>query len=117
MMSGMTEGRREWEAWFDAFTRIRDAWPTKISVSCPGCGEGSVQVSYTGDPETRIGYAIAWCESCKRGIYLSRVAIPPGAEMLTFDATDQERDAAVPPDVYLLSPDPGSDDSDDVEVV
>jgi hypothetical protein len=102
----MTESQRRWESWYQAFVRISEAWPQAIDVPCPNSDHGRVRVSYTGDPETRIGTAIVWCPDCRQGIYLSRVGIPPDAEMLSFDATQDEEDAAVPPDVTLLPPDP-----------
>jgi len=74
-------------------------------VPCPNGDHGRVRVFYTGDPETRIGTAIVWCPDCRQGIYVSRVGIPPGAETLPFDATQEEGDAAVPPAVVLLPPD------------
>ena len=102
----MTDAQRLWEAWYQAFEQISQAWPTEVEVRCPNTDRGRVRVSYTGDPDTRIGMAIVWCPECRQGIYLSRVGIPPGAEMLPFDATQEEEDAAVPPDVVLLPPDP-----------
>ena len=108
-MPGLTDTHRVWEAWMDAFGLVRDALPGSRAVPCPSCGEGNVRVSYTGDPETRIGYAIAWCDVCLNGIYLSRVGVPDGVEMLSFEATEEERDAVVP-DVRLIPPDPGLDD-------
>jgi hypothetical protein len=111
-MPEMTEQQRVWEAWVAAFSRIRDAWPADIKVKCPTCGKGEVKVSYTGDPQTRIGYAVVWCDVCLHGTYLPRVGIPDGVPMLTFESTDEERDAVVP-DVELLAPDPWLGDQDD----
>jgi hypothetical protein len=113
-MAKMTEQQRVWEAWMDAFSRVHEAAPADVAVGCPSCGKGKVRVSYTGDPESRIGYAIAWCDVCLRGIYLSRVRIPDGVDMLTFESTDAERDAVVP-DVELIAPDPWPGDDATVE--
>jgi hypothetical protein len=101
-----TDSQRVWEAWYQAFRRIRAAWPQAVEVPCPNDDHGRVRISYTGDPQTRIGTVVVWCAECRQGIYLSRVSIPEGAEMLTFDATEEEADAAVPPDLTLLPPDP-----------
>ncbi|GAA1822638.1 hypothetical protein HC028_15225 [Planosporangium flavigriseum] len=111
-MSRMTEQQGVWKAWMDAFGCIQNAAPDEVSVDCPSCGDGKVKISYTGDPQSRIGYAILWCDACLRGIHLSRVGIPEGVDMLTFDSTDEEHDAAVP-DVHLLAPDPWIEDEDD----
>ncbi|MFG1673094.1 hypothetical protein [Micromonospora sp. NPDC049282] len=110
-MTAMTEGQRVWEAWLAAYNRIRDAAPKSVEVTCPSCGRGRVHVSWTGDPVTRIGYAVVWCDACEKGIYLSRVGVPDGVEMFTFDTPEEVRDAAVP-DVELIPPDPFVDESD-----
>ncbi|WP_157441710.1 hypothetical protein [Actinoplanes awajinensis] len=100
-MPEMPDAGRRWEAWFDAFTKIRDAWPEPIDVPCPDRDQGRLHITYTGSPETRIGFATIWCDAGRNGIFLSRVGIPEGAEMLSFDATPEER-AAVIPDIRLI---------------
>ncbi|NJC86188.1 hypothetical protein [Planosporangium mesophilum] len=101
----MTEQQRVWDAWLDAFSLVHEAAPADIDVACPSCGKGKVRITYTGDPERRVGYAIAWCDLCLRGIHLCRVAIHPDVEMLTFGSSDAERRAVVP-NVELIAPDP-----------
>ena len=103
-MRKMTESQGTWEAWFDAFTRIRDAWPTPVDVRCPDGDGGRLHITYTGDPESRIGFATLWCEVGRNGIFLPRVGIPQGAEMLGFDATPEQRAAAIP-DITLITTD------------
>ena len=110
-MSEMTDSQRTWEAWFDAFTAIRDAWPTRIEVPCPDGDGGRLHITYTGNPESRIGFATLWCDVGRNGIFLSRVGIPEGADMLTFDATPEER-AAVIPNIRLIPADPYVPDED-----
>jgi hypothetical protein len=95
----------------DAFSRVHAASPEPVSVPCPSCGRGTVHVTYVGDPDSRMGYAIAWCDVCLKGIYLSRLEIPEGVEMLTFD-TPEEKFAAVVPEVDLIQPDPWLDDDE-----
>jgi hypothetical protein len=102
----MTESQRLWEAWFSAFSRVHAAWPDEVDVPCPQGDGGHVRVAYIGDPNTRIGMAFAWCDRCQQGIYLSRVGIPEGAPMLTFDASEAEQAAVIPPNLQLLDPDP-----------
>ncbi|GID31122.1 hypothetical protein [Paractinoplanes brasiliensis] len=101
----MTESQQRWEAWFDAFTRIRDAWPERVEPPCPDGDGGRLHITYTGSPESRIGFATLWCDAAHDGIFLSRVGIPEDAEMLSFDATPEER-AAVIPEIRLIPPDP-----------
>ena len=105
-MAELTEPQRQWEAWYEAFQKLREAWPADIVVPCPNTDHGRVRISYTGDPTTQIGTAIVWCADCRQGIYLSRVGIPADAAMLPFDAPEEAHDAAVPPDIKILPPDP-----------
>jgi hypothetical protein len=111
-MREMTESNRRWEAWFDAFTKIREAWPARLDVLCPEGDQGRMRITYTGSPETRIGFATMWCDVGHHGIFLPRVGIPAGAEMLPFDATPEER-AAVIPDISLIPTDPYTPDDDE----
>jgi hypothetical protein len=110
-MPEMTDSQRRWEAWFGAFTKIRDAWPESVDVPCPDGDRGRLHVTYTGGAESRIGFATLWCDVGRNGIFLSRVGIPDGADMLTFDATPEER-AAVIPDIRLIPTDPYSPDDE-----
>jgi hypothetical protein len=102
----MTESQRRWEAWFSAFSQLHAAWPDKVDVPCPESDGARLRAAYLGDPVSRIGTAFAWCETGRHGIYVSRVAIPPGADMLPFDAPDSEQDLLIPPDIEFLPPDP-----------
>ncbi|MBL7256221.1 hypothetical protein [Paractinoplanes lichenicola] len=101
----MAGAQRRWEAWFDAFTRIRDAWPVRVEALCPDGDGGRLHITYTGSSESRIGFATLWCDVARDGIFLPRVGIPEGAEMLAFDATPEER-AAVMPEIRLIPTDP-----------
>lgn len=51
---------------------------------CPECGQKSVECLYVGNPVTRIGYLPIWCKNCNKGIQISRVEIPKGANMIEF---------------------------------
>jgi hypothetical protein len=73
-------------------------------MPCPECASGTVEFQYVGDAETRRGYLDMWCRACNKGVYLSRLTIPPEAEVIDLD-----RQAAVgaktPYFVQLLPPD------------
>jgi hypothetical protein len=97
-LTEITESQRLWEAWFQAFSEVREA--------CPNCDGGAVRIAYMGDPGTPIGTAFAWCESCRQGISVCRVGIPHGAAMATFDASEEEQDAIIPADIDFLPADP-----------
>lgn len=51
---------------------------------CPECGHKSIEYIYVGNPTTHIGYLPIWCKNCNRGIQISRVEIPKGANMIEF---------------------------------
>lgn len=60
--------------WVKAYLRRLDgaeAW-------CPACARGRVQWRLAGDPSTRMGYAILWCDECGKGTRLSRLEFPMG---------------------------------------
>ncbi|MEU4564330.1 hypothetical protein AB0F72_38610 [Actinoplanes sp. NPDC023936] len=108
----MTDPSRRWQAWFDAFTKIRDAWPTRLDVRCPDGDQGHLHITYTGSAESRVGFATMWCDVGRDGIFLPRVGIPEGAEMLSFEMTAEER-AAVIPDISLIPIGPSIPDEDE----
>lgn len=53
-------------------------------IPCPHCHEKSIDYLYIGDEKTRIGYLQVWCNNCLNGIYISRVGIPEGVKMISF---------------------------------
>lgn len=54
-------------------------------IKCPHCKEKCIDYLYIGDKETRIGYLQVWCNNCLNGIYISRVGIPEGLKMISFE--------------------------------
>ena len=55
---------------------------------CPECGKGPISWRLAGDPESRVGYAILWCEACRKGCHLSRVQFPGGVSFLPMSDGD-----------------------------
>ncbi|WP_189080305.1 hypothetical protein [Mangrovihabitans endophyticus] len=102
----MTSAQAVWESWFRAFLTIHQAWPDAVEVACPDGDGGRMRVGYLADPDTRLGTAMAWCDKCRRGIYISRVSVPEGAPMAGFEASAAEQASVVPPDLELFDPDP-----------
>lgn len=83
---------REGERWFDVYDALRRRTEQASSAEvsrCPSCGASEVHVLWVGDPATRVGFAHVWCEACRRGLRLSRVAIPTSAPMLRFDQPEK----------------------------
>lgn len=67
--------------WLKAFTRATDG----EDATCPEYDHGSLQYQYVAEPDTRAGFAAAWCGACSRGIYISRTIVPDGQSFVTFD--------------------------------
>ena len=69
-------------------------------VPCPECGQGLVQSKLVGDPSTRVGFAVLWCPSCRKGTYISRVRFPEGVPFVSMFDTDAVK-AGVPEITFL----------------
>ena len=52
---------------------------------CPNCGSRKIDYQYIGDLATKVGYLDVWCNNCTYGIHVSRVRIPEGVNILSFD--------------------------------
>jgi hypothetical protein len=91
----------EFKDWLSAFARIVGDLPERRSEICPSCSDGIIQYQYVGDVQTRIGYASVWCDSCSRGIVISRVSAPNGVSMLSFEDVTKSHSI---PDFTQVSP-------------
>ncbi len=69
-------------------------------IKCPNCKKKSIDYLYIGDRKTKIGYLQIWCNECKKGIYVSRVKIPPNMKFVSFE---ESKDIELP--LYDLSDD------------
>jgi hypothetical protein len=68
-------------------------------IPCPNCGRSELKVRYIVDSESRIGYALFWCEACLHGVSVSRVRAPEG--ILTYALDDPASIAGVPEFIHL----------------
>jgi hypothetical protein len=107
----MTESQRLWEAWWDSFVQAV-ADPAGPAPTCPSHQDGGVHVVFTGDPETRLAYAVAWCDGCHEGIAIDRTIAPPEFPLVPYGHDRADRADYIPDDVKLLPPDPYVDESD-----
>ena len=89
--------------WLDLHRKI-EATPSLRDMPCPECHDGTVDFQYVGDAETRRGYLDMWCRSCNKGVYLSRLTIPAGAELIDLDR-QAAVGARIPYFVQLTPPD------------
>jgi len=70
------------------------------STACPRCS-GLVETFYCGDLGSRVGFSIVRCASCRRGVQVSRLRVPDGLPMFSFD--DPEAFGAAVGPVTLVS--------------
>ncbi|MCI8669791.1 MAG: hypothetical protein HFI34_09790 [Lachnospiraceae bacterium] len=54
-------------------------------INCPNCQKKCIDYLYIGDEESRVGYLQVWCNNCLNGINISRVKIPEGLKMISFE--------------------------------
>lgn len=72
-------------------------------IMCLQCNEKCIDYMYIGDKKTRIGYLQVWCNNCLNGIYISRVAVPEGLKMISFE--DAIALNSIIPHYHKLTPD------------
>lgn len=61
-------------AWTAAFVSLEEG----RGATCPHCHAASVECCYVADVQSRVGFAILICMSCRRAGHMSRVTVPPG---------------------------------------
>ena len=60
------------------------------ALGCPSCASiVKLRMVMVGDVHTRLGYGAIWCESCLKGVKMSRVAACEGMRVITFDNNDE----------------------------
>lgn len=76
-------------SWLKLAGTIVDNLPTVPPLQCPRCGLPKVDFQYVGDKSTRVGFLCVWCTSCLHGTHISRVKIPPQADILSKDSLEE----------------------------
>lgn len=109
-MPEMTEAERRWESWYQAFSKVFEAFPQPIDVPCPEGDGGRIRLTFYGNPDSRTGSVTAWCDRCHHGIWLGRVGIPAGARTYPFDSRPEDQpEIELIPEAWFA---PGNDDED-----
>lgn len=88
--------RLRFQQWRDLAKRIADTPSTVLQLTCPSCGEVSIDSQYVGDLTTKIGYLDIWCANCLRGIHISRVGIPDNVNAIAYDCASEEIAKRIP---------------------
>ncbi len=92
-----------YEKWLDVVKKLQSN-ETGEPIYSPECPEEKVCYRYIGDPATRYGYLVAWCNSTKKGINVSRLKIPDGVEFVSMDLPEDEVNKGIPDDIEFVSP-------------
>ncbi len=74
------------------------------NVPCPHCGHTELHLQFRGNDEAdRLGYGAMWCGHCNHGVFLSRVIVPQGFDIIPRD---------VPYNIHnFIEVKPGDDDA------
>lgn len=60
------------------------------STRCPCCGSLGISQQYFGFEEGDFGWKLAWCDTCKQGIQVSRLRLPVDRPVLRTEAAQEE---------------------------
>jgi predicted RNA-binding Zn-ribbon protein involved in translation (DUF1610 family) len=72
------------QEWLRTLAVVIEAGGDTLSAPCPDCGELQLVLRYIVDTESRIGYALFWCNAGFHGISVSRVRAPDEIEAFTL---------------------------------
>lgn len=72
-------------AWLNVVSAIAAGIDDSALPVCPECAQQRVDYLYIGDPATRVGYLVAWCNACLKGTRISRAGAPIGAHFMSFE--------------------------------
>lgn len=82
------------KAWLRALGEFIDHKAGRGVYACVDCGQQGLNVRYVVKAESRVGYALFWCNACLHGISISRVRAPEGCPVWSID--DDQSLAGVP---------------------
>jgi hypothetical protein len=90
--------------WLLLYAKIYNSELPMAACQCPECGAQTIDLQYIGKLDTRRGYFLMWCDTCRRGINGCRVRVPENVEMLSFDVPKEIFTARIP-EFKLVDPD------------
>ena len=68
------------QSWLCALGNLIDSgFDPEAPVPCPNADGGHIQHRYVVDPQSRLGFAVIWCDRCADGALISRARAPEGA--------------------------------------
>jgi len=86
--------------WLELLVQLNKKKILLHDAQCPKCQEKHLKYKYFGNIENRIGYEVFWCDSCKKGIRISRVIVPEDEEIVSID--DEEHIRKETPEIELI---------------
>lgn len=95
--------KSEFDRWSLLAGRIISAEIRAEEADCPHCGARTVRCMAMGDPATRIGYALCWCDTCLNGIHISRMKASTAFTLHEWG--DKEAIAGIPEFHHVTPPD------------
>ena len=75
--------------WINVSTLLIKENINKPEIKCPECKQPSIDYQYVGDVLSRVGFLDIWCNSCLRGIHVSRTKAPEQLSMISFEDVDE----------------------------
>jgi hypothetical protein len=90
--------------WLKIFQQIATDLNAAKENQCPECGHQGVDFQFVGDQTKKLGYLAIWCDTCKKGVNLSRVNIPNGTPIISF-ADSPENVSKRIPNFQVIGPD------------
>jgi len=82
--------------WLYLYNKLRTSTSNRADCRCPECGSNTIDYQFVGDLEKRIGYLDIWCATCNYGVHMSRVIIPEGESIISFDDPSEVLTARIP---------------------
>jgi hypothetical protein len=85
-----------YDQWLAAYSDVYDAVPGVADVACPNCGHRTLRLVFTGDIDRGVGYGHFWCDTCLKGIGISRAPLPIGATVQDIHLPREDREPKIP---------------------
>ena len=84
------------EQWTEAWNDVYEALPADSETACPNCGHRTLRLVFSAKPDSAVGYADFWCDTCFEGIHVSRAVIPDGVIVRDSSVPTEERSPRIP---------------------
>lgn len=88
--------------WLRAYAHFVADPNHRSTLACPSCGQKKYAIRNIANPQTRLGYALFWCESCLNGIKFTPAKAPDDVRVWPID--DPESLAGVPAFTHVDPP-------------